>query len=207
MCLIIHKPKGVKVPKALLQSAAEYNPDGFGFMAFAGPMRSIRVNKSHVTKFPDLWMSYQEYETEECVIHLRKRTRGGIEQDNTHPFQITEHLYMAHNGTLNVPCWTPGKSDTWHLVNNHLRPMLSARPQALYEWAFQTFLKAWIGPANRLVFMDALSRSTVILNKEHGVERAGLWLSNTRWFDAASLGLQLPRQTALRSTKHQLAFC
>jgi hypothetical protein len=34
MCLIIHQPEGATTPVALLQSAAEYNPDGFGFMGF-----------------------------------------------------------------------------------------------------------------------------------------------------------------------------
>lgn len=187
-----------------MESAAEYNPDGFGFMAFAGP-RSLRVTKSCVTRFPELWKSYREYETEECVIHLRKRTRGSLGHDNTHPFRITEHLYLVHNGTLNVPCWMPGKSDTWHLVTDHLRPMLSSRPQALHEWAFQTFLKAWIGPLNKLVFMDALSRSTVILHKEHGVDLDGLWLSNTRWFEAERFGLKSPKQAQYKVS--QLSFC
>jgi glutamine amidotransferase class II-like protein len=203
MCLIIHKPRGIKVPRELLQSAAEYNPHGFGFMAFAEP-GSVRVTKHCVTSFPDLWRSYREYETEECVIHLRKRTRGSIEHDNTHPLLITEQLYLAHNGTLPIPCWIPGKSDTWHLVTNHLRPMLSSRPEAVHEWAFQTFLKAWIGPANKLVFMDARARSTVIIHKEQGVEFDGLWLSNRHWFEATRLGLKSPNEQKLpiRSYKY-----
>ena len=39
MCLIIHQPLGTTTPVELLRSAAEYNPDGFGFMGFDGTGR------------------------------------------------------------------------------------------------------------------------------------------------------------------------
>ncbi|MGD0961647.1 MAG: hypothetical protein ABSB19_17695 [Methylomonas sp.] len=37
--------------------------------------------------------------------------------------------------------------------------------------------------------MDAEQRKTVIINRQFGVDYQGLWLSNTKWFDAASFGL------------------
>jgi hypothetical protein len=36
MCLIIHKPKHAEIDLDLLHSASQYNPDGFGLMAFTG---------------------------------------------------------------------------------------------------------------------------------------------------------------------------
>ncbi len=189
MCLIIHKPKGVAAPKNLLRSAAHYNPDGFGIMAFDGA-GGIRVNKCSRTRFADLLRAYKDYEDEECVIHLRKRTEGVVDDDNTHPFRINRRLYMAHNGTLPICRRLEARSDTWHLVHDYFKPLLNERPERLHDDFFRSALQEWLGAQNKLIFMDGETRSTLVFNREYGVEREGLWLSNIRWFDAARFGLK-----------------
>lgn len=202
MCLIIHKPRHVEVPIDLLKSAAEHNPDGFGLMFFGGSSW-VNVKRRRTTCFNALRRAYRSVGDQECVIHLRLRTRGDITAANTHPFRVAPDVYMAHNGTLDIDCRVEGRSDSWHAANDYLRPILRHNPDLLHSHDFQTLLKTWIGPDNRLVFMDARRRKTVIVNREHGAEFQGLWLSNTRWFDAARFGL--PQQERIAVEPRQFA--
>ena len=187
MCLIIHKPKDVRVHLDLLHSASQYNPHGYGLMALTGPQK-INIHRHHCTNFEELRRAYLQVANYECVIHLRLRTKGNISKTNTHPFRVTKSIYVAHNGTLNIHCRMPGRSDSWHIVNDYLTPLLRQKPKILHDEKFQQHLAAKIGPYNRLVFMDAQQKKTII-NQQLGVEYQGLWLSNTKWFDAAHFGL------------------
>lgn len=192
MCLIIHKPKEVRINLDLLHSASQYNPHGYGVMALTGPQK-ISIFRYPSTHFEGLRRAYLQVEKYECVIHLRLRTLGNITRTNTHPFRVTDSIYMAHNGTLNnIHCRLPGRSDSWHIANDYLTPLLQHTPKILHNEAFQNHLAAKIGPDNRLVFMDAQQRKTIIINQALGVEYQGLWLSNTRWIDAARFGLSRP---------------
>lgn len=182
MCLIIHKPAQARVPEELLASAAAFNPHGFGIMTF-GEERGITLRRRSRSQVPALKRLCSEYADAECVIHLRYRTRGSIELENTQPMRITNDISMVHNGTVALEPHTPDRSDTWHLIQDYLRPILRNRPETLYERAFENLIKTWAGPHNRFVFMDARHRKTVIINREAGVLCDDLWLSNARWFD------------------------
>ena len=184
MCLLIHKPHDSELPASLLDSAAEYNPHGFGLMAFDSDDRLV-VRRRTRTRKADLHALYREFRDQECVIHLRYGTSGIVDRDNTHPIRITSSICMAHNGTVNLGRHAQERSDTWHLVNDYLRPVLSRRPGLLHDRFFQDLVTTWCGPHNKFVFMAAASRSTVIVNRERGFEIEGVWLSNTRWFDAS----------------------
>jgi hypothetical protein len=205
MCLIIHKPAGVAVPRQLLQSAAERNYDGFGLMGFGDGGR-LRITRRATTQLWELLSLYEDYATDECVIHLRRTTRGLSDSENTHPFRITDQIFMVHNGTLAVQCHSPGRSDTWHLVEDHLKPILQASPEKLYDPTFQALLAGLSGPENKFVFMDAARRQTLILNRAHGVDLDSLWLSNSRWFDAARFGLVQQGLHAFRTKISRFGF-
>jgi len=184
MCLLIHKPSAAAVPDALLDSAADYNPHGYGLMAFVDG-GTLVVERRADTKKSELLALYREFRDYECVWHLRYRTSGAIDEPNTHPIRITPQLYLAHNGTVNLQRRDPQRSDTWHLVDDYLRPVLARRPELLHDEFFQELVTTWCGPHNKFVFMDGESHRTVIVNRAGGVEVEGLWLSNTRWFDAS----------------------
>jgi len=189
MCLLIHKPARLDLPPGLLESAAVYNPHGYGFMAFDGAGK-VLVTRRKNTRLAELHDIYEQYRERECVIHLRYGTSGQVTVSNTHPIRVTEGIYLAHNGTINLSRRLEHQSDTWHLVNDYLRPVLSRRPELLHDSFFQESLLSWSGPHNKFVFMDAKKNKTVIVNREkgfeiNGFEMDGLWLSNTRWFDAS----------------------
>lgn len=182
MCLLIHKPKNAELPEHLLDSAAEFNPHGFGFMGFADNGQLV-IRRRSVTSKAVLHRLYDAFREQECVIHLRYGTSGVVDCENTHPLRITKSIYMAHNGTVNLDRHSEQRSDTWHLVNDYLRPVLARRPQLLHDRFFHELVSTWCGPHNKFVFMDGDSGQTVIINREKGFEIDGLWLSNTRWFD------------------------
>jgi len=184
MCLLIHKPEGVDVPDQLLVSAAEYNPHGFGIMVLHKDGQ-LELRRRSSTNINALRKIYAQFRRQECVIHFRYATSGDINSVNTHPIKVTRNVYMAHSGTLEIDRHRQGRSDTWHFANDYLKPLLRHRPEALHETGFQNLVRAWVGQNNKVVFMDARSNRTVIINREHGVEVNGLWLSNTRWFDAS----------------------
>jgi hypothetical protein len=183
VCLVIHKPAHARVPEQLLASAAQFNPHGFGIMTF-GAERGVVLRRRARTRLPELKRLCREYAAEECVIHLRYRTHGSIELQNTQPMRVTSDISMVHNGTVALEPHSPERSDTWHLINDYLRPILRNRPETLYERSFESLIRTWAGTHNRFVFMDARRRRTVIINREAGVDWDDLWLSNARWFDA-----------------------
>jgi hypothetical protein len=184
MCLLIHKPVHAAVPEQLLESAATFNPHGYGFLSY-DQSGELVVRRSSSTSTDELHGLYDEFRDAECVIHLRYGTSGAVDVENTHPLQITDNIYLAHNGTLNLARHIEERSDSWHFVNDYLKPLLSNRPELLYDRFFQELVSNWCGPHNRFVFVDGASQQTVIVNRELGFELDGLWLSNTRWFDAS----------------------
>lgn len=184
MCLIIHKPAGVRLPEDLLASAVEFNPHGFGLMAFRDGGRLVVKRRSR-GGLRALLALFAPYADGECVVHLRYRTRGEIDLSNTQPLRVTPAIGLVHNGTMAVGRHSEARSDTWHLVADYLRPILSRRPALMYDPGFGDLLAAWAGPHNRFVLMDARLGRTRIINREAGMEVNGLWLSNSRWFDGS----------------------
>lgn len=202
MCLIIHAREGHRIPDALIESAAACNPHGYGIMVY-DEARFVRVVRGARTEIGELCAAYAELAGRECVIHLRRRTRGAVDEDNTHPFRIMDHLYVAHNGTVEVEHRVARRSDTWHLVNDRLRPLLTASPDLIHDDTFQSALGGWMGIHNSAVFMDGARGKTVIINRDQGTDLDGLWLSNTRWFEAEQFGLcratERPRRRGKRT--------
>ena len=165
-CVIIYKPKGVKVSKAELQRAYKQNPDGAGIMARTG--KNLICRKGYFT-FEDFYANYLQLEQYEMAIHMRIATSGLVDKNNCHPFQH-QQLGMVHNGMITIPLCSPNKSDTWHFFQLIKR-----------EDVFNSMLKSEveyeIGLGNKLVFMHA-TRGTVIYNEQQGLWKNDCWYSN-----------------------------
>lgn len=192
MCLIVYKPAGVRIPEPILESAASMNPHGMGLMYFSGD--GVCVKRWSGTDIGELIQQQKPLLTEECVIHLRYRTRGQVTLENAHPFEIAPDIFLMHNGTLPMGECAAGRSDSRRFVEDYLQPILSRCPDMLHDDCFQSTLSEWAGPHNRFVLMDGRRRKTVILNRSSGQEAWGLWLSNLRWFNSDIYRFDLPEK-------------
>ena len=188
MCLIIHKPAGLPIAHDLLEAALAFNQDGFGLMGFTPTGRFI-LRREPTIALHELLETERRYREAELVLHLRLRTRGDAEEHNAHPFRVTAQAWLMHNGTLRLPIRLAGRSDTWHFVQDVLRPLAQRRSGVLFDNAFLKLLEMALRPENKVVLLDAASQRIEILNRAHGAELDGLWLSSTRWIDHRRLPL------------------
>jgi predicted glutamine amidotransferase len=198
MCLIIHKPAGVAIPDALFTAAASLNSDGWGLVAFRQDGGTLVERFATVDVEAALTM-LRGLVDDELALHLRRATRGGFDLENAQPLRVDPRWLLMHNGNLPTRMRVPGRSDSWHLARDLLQPLLSRDPELPHEDAFAQFLSLGVRRQNKLVLADQQTRRFVIINREHGADVDGLWLSNTRWIDSRHLVLSKPVQPQKRS--------
>lgn len=109
MCVILHKTNHVKEQD--IADAYEYNSDGFGVMYRENG--KVVVDKGLYTLETILHKLWYLRDIE-YVAHFRITTRGKTNHQNCHPFQVSDNVWMMHNGTLNINIDNPNMSDTWH---------------------------------------------------------------------------------------------
>jgi hypothetical protein len=177
MCVIAVKPKGTVISKSTLERCFESNSDGAGFVVRRNS--NLIAEKGFFT-FDAFWDAYERYEREVAVIHFRIKTHGNKDADMCHPFKITDKLYVAHNGIIDISTEDDKtKSDTWHFNELVLKPELAVDPSPLYRSSFQFLLGSTIGHS-KLAFLDSRGK-TVIINKEKGTMEGDVWYSNTSY--------------------------
>lgn len=92
MCLIYHSNEPLEEFEFNYYSIC--NPDGIGIYNY---------DKNKIYKFNNL--SYKKYLSlakGKHIIHFRLATHGSKSIDNIHPFKIKNHLYLFHNGVINI---------------------------------------------------------------------------------------------------------
>lgn len=198
MCLIIHKPRGAAIPSDLLIAAAALNRDGWGLMGFDSD-GDLLLERHRDVVIEELLFAERRHRDAEYVLHLRRRTRGGTDTDNVHPFKVVDGVYLMHNGTLRVETPVSGMSDTWHFVRDILRPLAQRRQGILLDNSFHKILELALRPENKLALLDHPTRRIVLLNQSYGAQLDGLWLSSTRWIDRKLLPLVTPPQPQERN--------
>jgi len=188
MCLILHKPAGVRVPRELIEAAVAFNRDGWGLMGFR-PDGEPLVERHLAVDAERIDRRLRALREAELCLHLRLRTRGSDAGDNAHPIKVSDRFHLMHNGTLRLPTRVPGRSDSWHLAVDVLRPLAVNWPEMLGHKSFVALVEAGLTPENKLVLMDAQQRQLIFFNRRHGGEFESLWLSSTRWIDRRRLAL------------------
>jgi hypothetical protein len=153
------------------------NPDGFG--AIVNNSHGVNVIK-HVGTLEEVQQLYRDHVMGyDAVIHMRWRTHGDVNLDNCHPYEVVPGIWMSHNGILSTGnAADPTRSDTWHYIQNYLRPLLLENPELIHVPAFQAYIGSHIGYTNKFGFMGEDGRS-VIINRSSGIQHDGVWFSNT----------------------------
>ena len=178
MCQAIVKPAGLLIEKAVLLRAWMENNDGAGF-AVKTASGTVEIHKGY-TKFKAFWKAYRAHEQQDCLIHFRYATHGGIDQENCHPFPIGHEAAMIHNGILSrfLPTALETRSDTRLLIEDFIVPSWKASGESVYDYltspAIVSLLEKLIG-YNKLAALTP--QGFVILNEILGEWRGGVWYS------------------------------
>ncbi|HKY93459.1 MAG TPA: class II glutamine amidotransferase [Nevskiaceae bacterium] len=200
MCLIVHKPAGTAIPHDLLVAAASLNGDGWGAMGHDVDGRLIL--ERHPTTTPEALIAAElRLRNSEIALHLRRRTRGRVEAANAHPFEVDGGVYLMHNGNLPIAGQPAGHSDTRHLAERMLRPLAQRHFGLLANTEFLSLFEMSLSASNKVVLYDHPRRRFSILNRRHGVEFEGLWLSSVKWIDRALLPLTPVAEAQQRTWK------
>lgn len=199
MCLLIHHKPGTDLTPEILSDILRRNSDGFGAM-FAENGRVHVIKNVNPTDREVAYLYNRYLRHRECVIHFRMRTHGDVDYDNCHPYQVFESLHMAHNGVMgNIEQPDKSKSDTWHLVENYLKPILARDPTILFTAPFQKMLASYVGSGNKLGFVHK-SGKVVVINRASGFEAKGSWFSNTYAWNPERFGMAPPRAATVTRT-------
>jgi len=168
MCILIHQPKDYCFTAEHLSDFYGRNPDGFGAIVNHADERGVVVYKIVGTLKEIEDMYFNSVACYEAIIHFRMKTHGDIDMDNCHPYQVTDGLWMAHNGILSSGnSKDPKKSDTWHYINDFIKPMIETTPNALENPYIRGYIGVHIGASNKFGLMDN-SGQVFIINKRTG---------------------------------------
>lgn len=199
MCLLMNIPATTEFDKEDILDFYDHNKDGVGVMFAENGV--LHVKKILPRNAEDAWAFYNDViKGKECIAHFRLKTHGDIDMENCHPYKVfgegeaNAPVYMAHNGVLSTGnAADKSKSDTWHYINDIIRPCAQGSSDILFVPAFVSLLEKHIGSTNKFIFMDANGRVSVV-NKQAFVQYKGADLSNTyAW--TASRGGYGPRNT------------
>lgn len=118
-------------------------------------------------------------------LHFRFRTHGDISDENAHPYKVLSvadgdpvDIWLMHNGTFSTGnAKDHQKSDTWHIANRFLRPILLANPKLIEESDIFEFIAEFIG-SNKITLTTA--EKVYVLNQHKGSSQKvyDAWLSN-----------------------------
>lgn len=163
MCLIILKEPNQKIKPEFLNGVRNRNQDGWGIVWYDSD-GAMHTKKG--LEYKDFWSIYQRIDDRglKAIIHFRFKTKGDINEENCHPYKVTEGLHFIHNGTLHkLPHVDDTKSDTWHFANIVLKPILEVngvvRPDlsdVIRSTGFKVLMDEFSTTSNKLVLVDAL---------------------------------------------------
>jgi hypothetical protein len=199
MCLLIHHTADGDLSRNMIADIYQRNDDGFGATWVEG--RKVKVIRT-LGGPKDIGAIYEKHlRGKECVLHFRMRTHGAVDMANCHPYRVNDKLVMAHNGVLDIDASVvPEMSDTWHLVEYHLKPLLDRDPFLIFQPEFQRMLGGFIGSSNRLAFMHQSGR-VIVINRASGIDVRGMWCSNTYAWNPERFGYKAPIRHAAKSSK------
>lgn len=185
MCLIIANIDGRPIPESYLRKAYSINKNGFGIMysAETGKLEIIKglFDADEIVKTIK-WL--EGYEAP-YVAHFRMATRGSINNENAHPFLISEvdgGVAFAHNGTFIGIQTIKNESDTAAFADE-IKSMVDFNKldiSTVFNSTGNHLLREYsreIGTYNKLAFMSGQGKINLI-NEETGLWFKGVWYSN-----------------------------
>jgi len=142
LCIILYKPKNVKLPNLeILDNCFYNNPDGTGFMYQHNNKVIINKGFMNFNSFVNAINQLQDIINLNLVIHFRLASHGKVTKGNCHPFPISKNITrltktttttnqaIVHNGIISF-CSDPLRkySDTQIFIKNHLSKLDVTNP-------------------------------------------------------------------------------
>lgn len=159
------------------------NPDGAGFAVLEDD-GNLLIEKGFFT-FDSFFESYKPHAKKQALIHFRIKTHGQLDEKNCHPFVLNDDISFIHNGVIHCVPNNKDKSDTIMFNEEVLQPLINMYGNdILYQKPFQKLLEETIG-SSKLAFLDKKTKEFVIINKNLGNEKQGIWFSNFSWVPPA----------------------
>ena len=148
MCIIVYKPKGIKMPdRKQLKVCWSNNPDGAGYMYPSNDQVIIKKGFMTFDEFyKNLIYDYTRYtKNTDFVLHFRISTQGGVNKQCCHPFPLSRRMDdlkctrakskigIAHNGIIDLTAesyhykQTVTYSDTMKFITDYLSLIIKDR--------------------------------------------------------------------------------
>lgn len=198
MCVIICRDPGIEIPEDKLMSACEVNPDGYGLSVVdRGKLTTIKELPKGGNRAAALIKRLEDAKDHQVFLHLRFRTHGPTNEENCHPFNVTDintdgaEIQMMHNGVLSrFTSKTDKFSDTWHFNEQILKPLitrmlpyhLKGNTNILDDDLVQNIIEEYCGSGSKIVLFDNNGKH-LIANRKLGKEYEGWWASNDYSFN------------------------
>lgn len=184
MCVMTYIPTVAKLQYKNAKTAAENNPDGFGFAIFT----PTEIIVKHSMNFEDLWGQWTEiiikYPSAHGMWHFRIATHGAINLDNCHPFYIgrDKKSILAHNGMLDMPVPLTNPISDSRLFARHILPNIGGIAILDNKQNFAE-IENWIKPSKMIIMTKnpIAKYGTYILNETLGEWNNQLWWSNSSY--------------------------
>lgn len=182
MCLLIASKTKVK-NLDWLSNGFENNSHGAGFVYTHNKRLVLKKGFFSIESF---LKAYEEMPDDApCIIHFRLATGGKMNEENCHPFYVSNNMAFAHNGIFyNInPC--DNYSDTWYFNEQIVKPLFGKNGNAVYTRAAEIVLSDFIGAGNKLAFLNHKG-DIQIINHEAGTMEGDAWFSNCSYLHGRS---------------------
>lgn len=189
MCIIVAKPKNVKMPDVdTLRNCFDNNRHGAGYMKATG--KSVEIRKGFMK-----WEEFEKAITAEgdltdcaVVMHFRIATHGKVQPSCCHPFPVTDDLKRlgssecrdtlcaAHNGVIEGMATSDNVSDTMAYIIDVLSPLRRLTPSLIYSEDALRIVEATLG--SKMALLDASGELVTIGDFQ---EHSGVLYSNSSY--------------------------
>lgn len=173
MCLIISS-QSKEIKKEFLQNGFDSHPHGGGFSYCKDGQLFLEKG---FFDFDEYYAAYQKVIGFPIICHQRFKTSGLQDQENCHPFIISEKVHFCHNGVITgFSTKIKDKSDTFAFCENILKPISDDNKNKKW-WknkGFKWFIENAIGKGNKLAFLDNTGKIEIYN------EAAGEWVDDEK---------------------------
>lgn len=169
MCQILYVPPKGYFPWEHLDVIYENNSDGFGMM-WVDDNRVKHIKG--VFSYEEIRFMIKDGPKTGVGYHFRYATRGIVDEDNSHPFMISDDIGMMHNGTISKLKTLQTVSDTAQFAKACVALYNEYGSEYIFSNTFLQAAEELVGENNRILFMG--------INPETGKRRVR-FLNQNKW--------------------------